>query len=276
MSSIGFELIPSALSATSESLSRTLSAPSVLITTAPDAPQLNKENDTGSFEDVELATSVDGMDVEGVETWSKLDSMCIVAVHEGMTSEPCLRETIMLLTMERLISIAKNSSALADGKPFHKWMRTLHRRAVHRDIVEPFLDGAQASNHGFRLGRASHHRKSSSGSSSAFVTAMKSASVSLVGTSFLSRSKRNTARSSRGRSRADRSSGASIAHPRLSTDSTWAEGPIDVDQAVTERSLQRRRILEELIETEESYIGDVRFLMNVCAVRKPLTRLLVP
>jgi hypothetical protein len=37
-----------------------------------------------------------------------------------------------------------------------------------------------------------------------------------------------------------------------------------VDQAVTERSLQRRRILEELIETEESYIGDVRFLMNVC------------
>jgi hypothetical protein len=27
--------------------------------------------------------------------------------------------------------------------------------------------------------------------------------------------------------------------------------------------LQRRRILEELIETEEGYIGDVRFLMNV-------------
>ncbi|KAG7132266.1 hypothetical protein HYQ45_009287 [Verticillium longisporum] len=31
----------------------------------------------------------------------------------------------------------------------------------------------------------------------------------------------------------------------------------------TERSLQRRRILEELISTEEGYIGDVRFLMNV-------------
>jgi hypothetical protein len=40
-----------------------------------------------------------------------------------------------------------------------------------------------------------------------------------------------------------------------------------MDQAVGERSLQRRRILEELIETEESYIGDVRFLMNVRAVR---------
>ncbi|KAH8905506.1 Dbl homology domain-containing protein [Coniochaeta sp. PMI_546] len=92
---------------------------------------------------------------------------------------------------------------------------------------------------------------------------MKSASVSLAGTSFFSRSRRKTAPSSRGHSRADRSSGASIAHPRLSTDSTWVERPIVMDQAVMERSLQRRRILEELIETEESYIGDVRFLMNV-------------
>jgi hypothetical protein len=38
-----------------------------------------------------------------------------------------------------------------------------------------------------------------------------------------------------------------------------------MDPATIERSLQRRRILEELISTEESYIGDVRFLMNVCA-----------
>ncbi|KAL2017916.1 hypothetical protein VTK56DRAFT_1572 [Thermocarpiscus australiensis] len=36
-----------------------------------------------------------------------------------------------------------------------------------------------------------------------------------------------------------------------------------MDPAVMERSLQRRRILEELISTEEGYIGDVRFLMNV-------------
>ena len=36
-----------------------------------------------------------------------------------------------------------------------------------------------------------------------------------------------------------------------------------LDPAIMERSLQRRRILEELISTEESYIGDVRFLMNV-------------
>ncbi|PHH87009.1 hypothetical protein CDD83_9425 [Cordyceps sp. RAO-2017] len=36
-----------------------------------------------------------------------------------------------------------------------------------------------------------------------------------------------------------------------------------VDAAATERAMQRRRVLEELIDTEEAYIGDVRFLMNV-------------
>ncbi|KAK7744163.1 hypothetical protein SLS53_003684 [Cytospora paraplurivora] len=39
--------------------------------------------------------------------------------------------------------------------------------------------------------------------------------------------------------------------------------PQVLDKATVERSLQRRRILEELISTEEGYIGDVRFLMNV-------------
>jgi hypothetical protein len=164
--------------------------------------------------------------------------------------------------------LACNPSSDKARKPFHKWMKTLRRRAVQRQNMVPskeplFPDRLPANNHGFRLPRSYHTRKSSSGSSAAFVTAMKSASVSVVGTSFLSKSRRNTLRSSHGHSRTDRSSGASIAHPRLSTDSTWAEGPIVVDQAVTERSLQRRRILEELVETEESYIGDVRFLMNV-------------
>ena len=160
---------------------------------------------------------------------------------------------------------ARNSSSDKATKPFQKWMKTLQRRAAHRHTIVPTETASFAANgRGLRLPRTLHARKSSSGSSTAFVTAMKSASVSLAGTSFVSRSRRNTTRSSRGHSRADRSSGASIAHPRLSTDSTSVERPAVMDQAVTERSLQRRRILEELIETEESYIGDVRFLMNVC------------
>jgi hypothetical protein len=45
-----------------------------------------------------------------------------------------------------------------------------------------------------------------------------------------------------------------------------------IDVAAIERSLQRRRILEELISTEEGYIGDVRFLMNVSDWRVLLER----
>jgi hypothetical protein len=51
--------------------------------------------------------------------------------------------------------------------------------------------------------------------------------------------------------------------PRASEDSALLDITPLVDSAAIERSLQRRRILEELITTEESYIGDIRFLMNV-------------
>ncbi|KAJ6445632.1 membrane-associating domain-containing protein [Purpureocillium lavendulum] len=60
-----------------------------------------------------------------------------------------------------------------------------------------------------------------------------------------------------------RSSRASISGPRLSEESVMAEEGEALDTAALERALQRRRILDELISTEEGYIGDVRFLGNV-------------
>jgi hypothetical protein len=83
MSSTDVELIPSVLSTTA-GISRTSSAPSLLLTTIADAPQTEEETDAGAFEDVELATSLDGIDAEGVEAWSKLYGMCIVGVQDGM------------------------------------------------------------------------------------------------------------------------------------------------------------------------------------------------
>lgn len=139
-------------------------------------------------------------------------------------------------------------------KPFHKWMKTLQRRAARRqemvstedDLLSPF-----------------HHRQSSSESSLGFVKTARPASVSLLGTSLFTRSRRTTLLSSRGHSRTDRSSRASISGLRLSEDSNYLERPVTMDPVIMERSLQRRRILEELISTEEGYIRDVRFLMNV-------------
>jgi hypothetical protein len=80
---------------------------------------------------------------------------------------------------------------------------------------------------------------------------------------LLSRSRKTTIRSFRD-PRTERSRRASISGPRVSEDSCCPEIQLPLDPGVSERALQRRRILEELISTEESYIGDVRFLMNVC------------
>ncbi|KAI0515260.1 hypothetical protein F5B22DRAFT_646836 [Xylaria bambusicola] len=149
------------------------------------------------------------------------------------------------------------------SRPFHKWMKNLHRRA-HRSSASsnttvPFLEYISTEG----PTRIDGHRKSSSGSSSfGFVAAVKSATVSLASASVITRQQRRAARSSV-HTRTDLSSRGSVSAQRMSEDSTYFERSSQVDPAVTERLLQRRRILEELITTEESYIGDIRFLMNV-------------
>ncbi|KAI0600211.1 hypothetical protein F4775DRAFT_75214 [Biscogniauxia sp. FL1348] len=150
------------------------------------------------------------------------------------------------------------------ARPFHKWMKNLHRRAYrHKDYhtdtqAEPFPEFFLGDDHQAALG----HRQSSSGSSYGFVAGVRSASISLASTSVVTRPRRHTTRSSL-LTRADRSSRGSTSAPRCSEDSTCFERPVIMDQEVTERLLQRRRILEEIINTEESYIGDIKFLMNV-------------
>ena len=153
------------------------------------------------------------------------------------------------------------------ARPFQKWMRTLHKRALRRQGIVGCDGGAPAWLSGIKdgdseAGRYAHHRYSSSDSSFAFVTGIKSASISMAGVSLLTRSRKTTIPSSRG-PRTDRSSRASLSGARHSEDSGCPERQVPVDPAVAQRALQRRHILEELISTEESYIGDVRFLMNV-------------
>uniref|UniRef100_A0A0B7KM41 DH domain-containing protein n=1 Tax=Bionectria ochroleuca TaxID=29856 RepID=A0A0B7KM41_BIOOC len=151
--------------------------------------------------------------------------------------------------------------------PFQKWMQSLRRKAVRMQSV-PVPDNI--SHQGLtpydtqeKLSlRSLGHRASSSGSSFHFVSAIRSASVSLASASIVTRPRRNTARSFR-LSKTDRSSRGSISGPRLSEDSIGPERTLVLDAAMVGRSLQRRRILEELINTEECYIGDIRFLKNV-------------
>ena len=153
-------------------------------------------------------------------------------------------------------------------KPFQKWVKSLHRRANNRSRrlrgshVDPSRDRfSEDDPYSLLPGRV--HTKSSSGSSFAFVSAVKSASIGLASISTRTKSRLGTMHS-RDRSRTDRSSRLSVPAPRFSEDSAInSELVPPVDPAAIQRSLQRRSILEELITTEEDYIGDVRFLMNV-------------
>ncbi|KAK3694652.1 hypothetical protein B0T22DRAFT_526496 [Podospora appendiculata] len=208
------------------------------------------------------------MGSDEIRDWGSLDTISAVGFEDAVAHKPGLENREYFPEAATPKEKDREPSLPASSKPFYKWIRTLHKRAVRRreglgyeGDPTPYnldMDGEDSLMWG-----SAHHRQSSSGSSFGFVTAVKSASLSLTSTSVLTRSRRNTIRSSRGHSRTDRSSRASVSGARLSEDSFCPERQTIVDPVVVERSLQRRRILEELITTEESYIGDVRFLMNV-------------
>ncbi|KAI0383922.1 Dbl homology domain-containing protein [Hypomontagnella monticulosa] len=229
------------------------------------ALKLNRtDTDLGlSFEDPEVSPNA------GEDVWKTLDNIAAL----GLTLENNEDETIHSAELPRF-SIEDNDTDVDHLQvpppsfgPFHKWMKNLHKRAHHSRIdrnggqFEPFPEYSEHTFGDDALSRDGH-RKSSSGSSFGFVAAVRSASVSLASASIVTRPRRHTARSSL-QGRTDLSSRGSISGQRFSEDSTCFERTISNDPAVTERLLQRRRILEEIINTEESYIGDVKFLMNV-------------
>ncbi|KAK4451643.1 hypothetical protein QBC34DRAFT_492910 [Podospora aff. communis PSN243] len=206
--------------------------------------------------------------MDGLEDWETLDTIPAPGLEDGAAQKHDLENTDYFAHgFRRGITTSEDDSASRLNKPFRKWMKTLHKRAIRRQAG---LDGEDdPPQYAFDMDSVSsvagsgHHRHSSSGSSFRFVRAVRSASISLTTASVLTRSRKNTRLSSRAHSRTDRSSRASLSGARLSEDSFCLDRQVSMDPATIERSLQRRRILEELISTEESYIGDVRFLMNV-------------
>lgn len=155
-----------------------------------------------------------------------------------------------------------------DTKPhiFNKWMRTLRRKTPENQSMERWsLDGSDGARNDEQQASASagrKHNKSSSTSSSAFVTAVKSASASLVALSAAPKSRKTrvstTARSNK------RSSRVSHTTNRTSLESCL-ETALMLDEAAWDRAIQRRRALEELVYSEESYIADLKVLLNVSA-----------
>lgn len=151
--------------------------------------------------------------------------------------------------------------------PFQRWLNTLQRRRMKqhshvRDKIghstAPATSNAIASPS--RSVSIRHHRKPESWTSSIdFVTAVKSASVTVASFSIGTLSRSNTRKS--GRSRNWRGSGGSDL--RKSIDSVAPSLSSILDEAAQQRSIKRREKLEELIRTEESYVSDLKALSNV-------------
>ena len=202
--------------------------------------------------------------------WNTLDNIAALglslnAEDSGAGSKPRER-----FSLEGLESTDTQSHPPDSEWPFNKWVKTLQRRATHRrKTVSCDLNSLGWERKSFSFPareRRSRHKKSSSGSSSAFVTAVKSASISIASFSVAPRSRQT--RTSSHHHRTDRSSKASNIR-RLSEDSSYVARGIIIDQAATNRLLQRRRVLEEIITTEESYVADLKFLMNVYFMAYP-------
>ncbi|KAF2401744.1 hypothetical protein EJ06DRAFT_575053 [Trichodelitschia bisporula] len=149
--------------------------------------------------------------------------------------------------------------------PFKRWLSTLRKRNTQRKkafeskaVVETLdvnfktqtvLTQRPQSGRLYGLGQTA-----SLSSSLGLVTAVQSATMTLASTSIAARSQRPSQ---------SRLRNGSASETRMSTDSaTPSLGPI-LDEKAWLRALQRQRILNELVSTEESYLGDLKALSNV-------------
>ncbi|KAK3078829.1 hypothetical protein LTS18_006516 [Coniosporium uncinatum] len=160
-------------------------------------------------------------------------------------------------------------STATEAAPFRWWISTLRRKNRQRRQHDSHhtrcvsLDGAglpPATSSPTR--NVTAHRASLSESSSiGFVTMIKSASITLASASIAPLSRRGVRA---GHLRPENGSSATSAtEARMSTESDAPPSSPLVDERAWMRAVQRRKILEELIATEESYIGDIKALINV-------------
>ncbi|EKG18351.1 hypothetical protein MPH_04352 [Macrophomina phaseolina MS6] len=183
------------------------------------------------------------------------------------SAEPRSRKNSPSDSMAPAATSAINTNEKA--APFKRWVSTLRRRNRHRHenlAARPerwTVDGSATEHQRLSADRTfkrEGHKKSASLTSSlAFVTAVKSASITLASTSIAPLNRFGTKRSRT--SHAHR--GSAVSDARLVVDSAYSAITPVMDERAWERAKQRRRILEEIIASEEGYIGDLKVLINV-------------
>lgn len=227
--------------------------------------------DTSSFDDVDVTADYDrlhlGSHNELIAIFEKESAQELSQdINAGLyVAEPIAAASqIDFCQGSRTASNLKGNAA----RPFVRWMSTLRRKNLAKGksltvrTQRWCLDDNEESSvpKQERQSRAKH-QKTSSTSSSAFITAVKTASVSLASFS-VAPGTRQAARSSRLRAEY-RSSGQSQNEHRESTDIAGKVSEPFMDEAAWDRALRRRKVLEELVSSEESYVADLKVLTNV-------------
>ena len=166
-------------------------------------------------------------------------------------------------------SVLITGTAVSMPNPLKRCMNSLrHKKSQHKGVLRVrherwSLD--DFDNNGDSQSFASYrkkgkHEKSSSWSSSGIVEAFKSAAASLKSSNIDPRS-RKLARSSFLRS-SNRSS--RLSHPTNQASIDSGQGSMQmIDEAAWNRAVQRRKTMDELIDSEESYVSDLKVLLNV-------------
>ena len=153
--------------------------------------------------------------------------------------------------------------------PFRRWMSAAHLTKKQPETLtvrkkrwslDDLEDGKPSRQNVSSPKRRSGHQKASSWSSTGFGAAVKSATTKLTDPSARLPSQR-TQKSRFLRS--NRSSRYSNAANCVSMDSSQGSAQT-LDEAAIDRATQRRKILEELLSSEESYVADLKVLDTVC------------
>lgn len=226
--------------------------------------------DAGPLEDIDLdAENIEATGGEDAEQTSERDLSFEATKTETISTRDYLAGLKPAGGRRNRFLVISDTTA-NKTHPFRRWMTTLRRKNSRRkgnliprlerwslddfDDVKPAKLGLPGNENTTR------HKKSSSWSSSGFVTAVQSATASLVPLSIAPQS-RKTRRSGLLRS-SYRSSRISDGVNRASMDSNHGSAQI-IDEAAWGRAVQRRQTLEELVSSEESYIADLKVLINV-------------
>lgn len=146
--------------------------------------------------------------------------------------------------------------------PFRRWMSTLRRRHLHRRKKQELSFDGGAEILAVRSPRSTDEHSvrrvsESMTSSMGFVTTVKTTSVTVASTSIAPMSERAAHKTTRFRNRSINTDA------RRSIDSSRGGLVPVLDESAWLRSLQRRKVVEELIASEESYIADLKVLINV-------------